>query len=210
MAVGRRRDKMNGVCALLLSVFAASCAAQAAAIDVQSCLPASVEEATSKEALRSIRQNCQGTDTEGLAWKKLNQLPPPRAPKLALQPQPIAGNLARVTSEADVYFYVFESYLPDAGVERLNKLIEALGRSYLIETVEIIGSADVSELSVGADALAAARADWVQRYLQDAGVAPTLRLIAGKRPPTGAATAEGRARDRAVRIRVISRSARAE
>ena len=93
------------------------------------CSAAAVDKAQTKGELLSLREHCSGSDAEGWAWQKLNRLPPPGAPNVALQPRPTTESSDRVTLEAEVYFDVCEVSLPEQGLQRLNKLIEAVGRS---------------------------------------------------------------------------------
>ena len=161
------------------------------------------EVASDFSQLREVMDRC-GFDADAfvLALRKFNRLGPPTGVKqISLRPLGGGEQVFRVRYEADVFFNLLEAYPHPVAFEKLADLTNRISEGFEVVGVEIIGSADPHELELEGMMLDARRAEFLQRYLEAAGIRPD-RIWTSSRGPTHENTPEGRARDRSAMIRV--------
>lgn len=188
------------LCALVLpgSAFAQGAASAAPPAASPDCTREKIAALNDDEELRALAVRCD-TVLYLEAIARINALPLPPAPRLALR-RDAPGTRAPVQIATEIYFYSFESRPGRLAVDKLNALIDALGRASGIERVVLTGGVDPIEQKVEGAALARARAQAVAAYLRAAGLDPSTRIIIADSAPAQPDTAEGRARDRVVGI----------
>lgn len=172
------------------------------AAEPASCNASRVDSTSAAWELRDIKSSC-GSETaaHAAAEQRLNNLEIPLQdiPQVIQRHQIAGAPASRVVYEADVFFYFFEAYPPDIGLQKLADLVDRINTGFATERIEVIGFTDPVENS---ESLANQRADFLRRYFIAAGLEPNLITIrVGK--PRHENTLEGRARDRSASLRVV-------
>jgi hypothetical protein len=153
---------------------------------------------------QSIMDRCDwDTDGFALALRKLNRLPPPAGLKpIALKSYANGRSIFRATYEIDVFFHLLQSYPHPLAFAKLEQLVDKMNEGYEVRRVEIIGYSDPIELEELANmALDSRRADFMRQYFLAVGV-PADRITVTTNIPRHDNSAQGRARDRSVAIKV--------
>ena len=172
------------------------------------CTLEHVQGSSDPAELRLVESKCFGTHPVYMAaLDKLESLPmPPDTPRWMSMPADGHGPFNRVTLEADVFFNYAEAYPLPVAFDRLADLVRRLRAAHDIELITLSSSQDSYEARDRPVDIAAARSETVRRYLVAAGIDPH-RIVAGAQPADHEDTAEGRARDRCTRIKVLMKVA---
>lgn len=197
---------------LLLTQFAfAAALAQAAHAELPSvCSTAYADSLATAQGFRSILEMCDlHSDGYARALYRLNTLAPESTPRLALRARMENVPVERAVLEADVFFYWLQSYPPDVALKKPSELVSRMNKGFGIEQVQVLASMDPVEAELPALLIAERRGEFLKRYLIAAGV-PAPLVVTSTRAPSHSNTAEGRARDRSVALRVVLLRQRAE
>jgi len=157
--------------------------------------------------VNALRQHLMGCTDEtihlvGVARINAAELP---VPGQQFRFRPVAAAPTEdVTYDVDLFFYPGETYLPDPGFERLDRLIQILSqKSSQIISISLVGRGDLWEMSLGMPVNSGLeRARHVLKYLHKAGLPETTPVALVQ---AFAAVYDGpdmQARNRAVRVNV--------
>jgi len=180
------------------------CGAGAFGQDLSLCSTSQADLATTTTQLRDIKDACDlYSDGYARALYRLNTFPlPENVPRLALRPQVADVPVNRVILETDVFFSWLEAYPIDVGLSKLAELVSRINTGFHVEQIQITATADPTESELPSLQIASRRAEFVRKYFVASGI-DSARITALKREPTHENTAEGRARDRSVALRVV-------
>lgn len=192
--------------AALLSIVALSSACTSLAYDdlPDSCTPGVLAQSNDPAKLRAISRDCtRTTGAPGAALLKLNNLPPPKSPKVRLQPPAPMQNSQHVSFAADVFFNPLESYPRPVDIERLASLVDHINTTYEVRSMSLGGSADPDERKLlPGDNVARKRAEFVLRYFQAAGLDTAVPVQFVDVDESQDNTPRGRATQRRVEIEI--------
>jgi hypothetical protein len=183
------------------------CASAAAfAQDGPLCTAERADSATTLAQLRELKSLCDiRTDAYARAWQRINSFPlPENLPTLSMQTELKGAKEFRVTYEGDVFFNWLEAYPLDVAFTKLADLVQKVSTGYYVEQVQVIASADPTELSLASLKIDVQRAEFLRRYLLAVGF-DAGRISVSTRPPTHENTTMGRAYDRSALVRVVMR-----
>jgi len=169
------------------------------------CPPRLLEGTPSVTALREAAYLCrQDRDTYASVLELLQKAAP--TSRLKVEQTPIAtGPIRGVRWELDVYFNAFDAWIPDLALRRLDDLAVRMGLMFDVQRLMLTTRTNgIEDASSNGDLLARHRAEQVLHYLMSTGIdLRKVRVEIVRASATHADTAEGRARDRVVEVRVM-------